>query len=272
MPPEKHLEHADAVAAAVVRVAGAQARRRSLEARGRWLARLFVFGGGLLLTAYGTYEMYQVVSVSRTTVLQWVLVALFTVNFSWIAVAFTSALLGFLAAPALPRRAPGRCRQACQSAPRSSCRSITSRLTRTFAALEAIYESVEATGLGAAFRLFHPLRHDRSRCLDRGGARLPGPARAPRPRRAILLPPPREELSPQGRQHRGFRVTLGRALRAHAGPRRRQPDDRRMHRAARRRHGGRSRCRHHPVAAADHQPQHLLRPPPAIRRARLRAR
>src|SRR3712207_8877484 len=39
----------------------------------------------------------SVVSVSRTTALQWVLVALFTVNFSWIAVAFTSALLGFFA-------------------------------------------------------------------------------------------------------------------------------------------------------------------------------
>ena len=48
--------------------------RRTARAAARWLARLFVFGGGLLLTAYGTYEMYQVVSVSRTTVLQWVLV------------------------------------------------------------------------------------------------------------------------------------------------------------------------------------------------------
>ena len=59
-----------------------------------WLARGFVFGGAAVLTAYGAYEMYQVVSVSRTTVLQWLLLVLFTVNFSWIAVAFTSALLG----------------------------------------------------------------------------------------------------------------------------------------------------------------------------------
>ena len=41
-------------------------------------------------------EMYFVVSVSRTTVLQYVLLALFVVNFSWIALAFSSALLGFL--------------------------------------------------------------------------------------------------------------------------------------------------------------------------------
>ncbi|HJW78935.1 MAG TPA: glucan biosynthesis glucosyltransferase H, partial [Beijerinckiaceae bacterium] len=38
-----------------------------------WLARLFVFAGAAALTAYGAYEMYQVVSVSRTTVLQWLL-------------------------------------------------------------------------------------------------------------------------------------------------------------------------------------------------------
>ena len=60
-----------------------------------WLKRLFVFGGGLALTAYGAWEMYNVVSVSRTTSLQYALLVLFTINFSWIALAFTSALLGF---------------------------------------------------------------------------------------------------------------------------------------------------------------------------------
>src|SRR5688500_18399849 len=42
-----------------------------------WLARLFVFGRALALTAYGAYEMYQVVSVSRTTILQCLLLLLF---------------------------------------------------------------------------------------------------------------------------------------------------------------------------------------------------
>lgn len=118
-----------------------------------WLARLFVFGGGLLLTAYGTYEMYQVVSVSRTTVLQWVLVALFTVNFSWIAVAFTSALLGFFVLLHQPKSRSG--------APSSLSQRTAivmpvynEQTSRTFAALEAIYESVEATGLGAHFDYF----------------------------------------------------------------------------------------------------------------------
>ncbi len=44
--------------------------------------------------------MYNVVSVARTTVLQYVLLALFTLNFSWIALAFTSGVVGFVALPA----------------------------------------------------------------------------------------------------------------------------------------------------------------------------
>src|SRR5690349_21687778 len=94
MPPEKRLEMPTQH---LRRWSEAQVRRplRQHPRLGTWLARLFVFGGSLLLTAYGTYEMYQVVSVSRTTILQWALVALFTVNFSWIAIAFTSAVLGF---------------------------------------------------------------------------------------------------------------------------------------------------------------------------------
>src|SRR3712207_3593039 len=106
MPPEKHL---DMPTQSLRHWSDAEERRPLSQhsKMGTWLARLFVFGGGLLLTAYGTYEMYQVVSVSRTTILQWALVALFTVNFSWIAIAFTSALLGFLALLRKPRLPPG---------------------------------------------------------------------------------------------------------------------------------------------------------------------
>jgi len=40
---------------------------------GCWLARLFVFGGGLALTGYGAYEMYKVVEVGSVTLLKWAL-------------------------------------------------------------------------------------------------------------------------------------------------------------------------------------------------------
>src|ERR1700691_2488310 len=61
-----------------------------------WAARLFVFGGALALTAYGAYEMYRVVRVGVVTLLEWALVALFVANFSWIALAFTTGVAGFL--------------------------------------------------------------------------------------------------------------------------------------------------------------------------------
>src|SRR5829696_159248 len=123
------------------------------RARAPWAARAFVFGGAALLTAYGAYEMFQVVSVSRTTVLQWVLLVLFTINFSWIALAFTSGLLGFLVLltrrnrlPPLPETLGARTAVLMPVYNESTA--------RTFAALQAIYESVEATGLGAHFDYF----------------------------------------------------------------------------------------------------------------------
>jgi membrane glycosyltransferase len=117
-----------------------------------WLKRLFVFGGGLALTAYGAWEMYNVVSVSRTTSLQYVLLVLFTVNFSWIALAFTSAILGFfglLFGSGRTERVESLQHRTVVVMP-----IYNESTARTFAALAAIRESVEATGLGAHFDYF----------------------------------------------------------------------------------------------------------------------
>lgn len=152
MPPEKHL---DMPTQSLRRWSASQERKPVTQhpKMGTWLARLFVFGGGLLLTGYGTYEMYQVVSVSRTTILQWMLVALFTINFSWIAVAFTSAVLGFFA---LLRQPPAAAPLPASLAHRTAIVMpvYNEQTSRTFAALEAIYESVQATGLGDHFDYF----------------------------------------------------------------------------------------------------------------------
>jgi membrane glycosyltransferase len=121
-----------------------------------WAARFFVFGGALFLTLYGAWEMYQVVSVSRTTFLQWVLLALFTVNFSWIALAFTSAILGF--SVLLQRSLASDPSSVLPTSLRTRTAIVmpvyNEMTARTFAALEAIRESVEATGLGEAFDYF----------------------------------------------------------------------------------------------------------------------
>jgi membrane glycosyltransferase len=117
-----------------------------------WLKRLFVFGGGLLLTGYGAWEMYHVVSVSRTTSLQYALLVLFTVNFSWIALAFTSSVLGFFGL----LFGAGRADRADSLQHRTVVVMpiYNESSARTFAALAAIRESVDATGLGAHFDYF----------------------------------------------------------------------------------------------------------------------
>ncbi|MBY0299398.1 MAG: glucans biosynthesis glucosyltransferase MdoH [Methylobacterium sp.] len=114
------------------------------------LARLFVFGGAGLLTAYGAVQMYEVVSVAgSTTALQWLLLLLFTLNFSWIALAFTSALLGFAAL--LRRRGPAPAPGPLTTRTAVVMPVYNEATARTFAAVEAIRESIEATGQGAQF-------------------------------------------------------------------------------------------------------------------------
>jgi membrane glycosyltransferase len=130
------------------------ARRKSQKKHpAPWLARLGVFGGAAVLTVYGAWEMYQVVSIGRTTGLQWILLALFTVNFSWIALAFSSALIGFFAlltARSTPQKHPVSLSQRT-----AIVMPVYNESTaRTFAAVAAIRESVEETGLGDNFDYF----------------------------------------------------------------------------------------------------------------------
>ncbi len=119
----------------------------------RPLVRLFVFGSAFLLTAYGAWEMYRVVSINGTTILQYILLLLFTVNFSWIALAFTSAIAGFVAL-LLRNRAPLQAPDKLVSRTAIIMPVYNESTSRTFAAVQAIWESVEATGLGASFDYF----------------------------------------------------------------------------------------------------------------------
>ncbi len=118
-----------------------------------WLARIVVFGVALLLLAYGTEEMYRVVNIGVVTLLEWILVALFVANFSWIALAFSSSIVGFVwllfYAPKplpMPTTLVGKTAVVMpiyNEAP-----------SRIFGALQAMCEEVAATGLGAHFDYF----------------------------------------------------------------------------------------------------------------------
>ena len=115
-------------------------------------ARLFVFGGALALTAFGAYEMYGVVNVGPITPLKWALLILFVINFSWIALAFTNAIIGFvsLIASRRPRA---------EIAPLREDIAVVMPIynespSRVFAAVQAMREEVEASGQGERFSWF----------------------------------------------------------------------------------------------------------------------
>ena len=116
------------------------------------LSRLFVFGGGLALTGYGAYEMYGVVSVSSVTILQWLLVVLFTINFSWIALAFSSSVLGFGALLGRPK--PQITPTGLKAKTALVMPVYNEAPSRIFAALQAMIEEVESTGLLDHFDVF----------------------------------------------------------------------------------------------------------------------
>jgi membrane glycosyltransferase len=70
------------------------------------LARFTVFGGAIGLTAYGASEMHSVLAVGGVTALEWVLLILFVVNFSWISLALTNAVVGLTALARTRARPP----------------------------------------------------------------------------------------------------------------------------------------------------------------------
>ena len=117
------------------------------------LARLSVFGGAVALTAYGAYQMYEVVGVGTITPLEWVMVVLFVVTFSWVALSFTASIVGFvwLLAHSHARK----------PLPASLSQSTAVVMpiyneapSRVFGAMQAIIEDIERTGLGPAFDYF----------------------------------------------------------------------------------------------------------------------
>ncbi len=117
------------------------------------LTRLAVFGGAFALTLYGANEMYGVINVGAITTLKVALLVLFVLNFSWIAIAFTSGIVGFAwllfaraAAPEIPTQLGKRTAVAMpiyNEAP-----------SRVFAAVQAMIEDVGTSGLGACFDWF----------------------------------------------------------------------------------------------------------------------
>lgn len=116
--------------------------------------RAFVFGGAILLTLAGAYEMNAVLNGRGASVLGVTLLLLFVSLFAWIALAFTSALGGLIAQfgqPALDVTGP---------LPMLATRTALLMPTynedpgRVMAGVQAMLESLDATGQGAQFDVF----------------------------------------------------------------------------------------------------------------------
>jgi membrane glycosyltransferase len=122
------------------------------------LRRFVIIGGAVVLTAVGAKEMYDVFAVNGVTPLAILMLALFVALFAWIALSFVSGLAGFcsLLAGGGHRLGTG------PDAPLPRLRTRTALLmptyneqpTRIMAGLQAIDESLRATGQGDAFDLF----------------------------------------------------------------------------------------------------------------------
>ncbi|WP_305804281.1 glucans biosynthesis glucosyltransferase MdoH [Stenotrophomonas sp. YIM B06876] len=134
-----------------------QQRRQGTAPAHIGLRRFYVFGGTALMTLAATWMMWRVLAVGGVSILEACLLALFVALFAWIALSFVGSVAGFQALlrsrrklgidPALPL-------------PRLSSRTALLMPTynedprRMMAGLQAIYESVQATGQLAQFDFF----------------------------------------------------------------------------------------------------------------------
>jgi membrane glycosyltransferase len=120
--------------------------------------RLFVFGATAALTAFGAWQMYLVLAVGGLTTLEAAILALFVVLFAWIALSFASTLGGLIAIVTERSDPLG----IDSDAPLPAIESRTALLLptynedpdRVFARVQAVYESVAATGARAQFDVF----------------------------------------------------------------------------------------------------------------------
>lgn len=126
---------------------------RSIHAR-----RLATIGGAGVLTVVAVYQIWWLLRGGGIDVLEAVLLVLFTLLFAWIALAFTTAVAGFvLTLRSRPMRlgiAPG------DPLPQLHVRTAllmpiyNEDPSRVMTGLQAVHESVAATGRGAHFDIF----------------------------------------------------------------------------------------------------------------------
>jgi membrane glycosyltransferase len=117
------------------------------------LRRIFVLGATVAMTLVAAREIYEVLKVGGITVPEGFVMGLFLLLFAWIAFSFVSTVIGFVALLGGPNRTLAI--DAATPLPDIGSRNALLLPTynedpqRVMARLQAIYESIEATGHGA---------------------------------------------------------------------------------------------------------------------------
>ena len=120
--------------------------------------RAFVFGTAGLLSIVAAYEMYLVLAVGGLTALEAVILVLFVILFVWVALSFASMLGGVIAMAT--RRAQsididtGTPLPAIETRAALLLPTYNEEPDRVFSRVQAVYESVAATGQAACFDVF----------------------------------------------------------------------------------------------------------------------
>jgi len=136
--PEQRIDHFD------------PASRRAFvnpeRSRTRLWPRIFVLGGAALLIAAAVYEMTNVLLIGGMTIVEWIVLFFFTLNFAWIALAFTGALGGFARLVRRRRRKPRLSSAPIAGRTAMLMPTYNESPERVFAAVEAM-----ASGLAEAY-------------------------------------------------------------------------------------------------------------------------
>ncbi len=137
---------------------GSDAARLPSAPRGVGLRRLLVIGGAMLMTAAAANEMYKVLTAGSLTMLAVVVLLLFVALFAWIALAFTSAICGFACMLGGGERrlgvSPGGPLPDLDVRTALLMPTYNESTARVMAGLQAIYDSLAATGRLGWFDLF----------------------------------------------------------------------------------------------------------------------
>ncbi|HEY0292719.1 MAG TPA: glucans biosynthesis glucosyltransferase MdoH, partial [Hansschlegelia sp.] len=119
-----------------------------------WASRIVVWTGAIVATGFGAREMYRVVEVGGVTALEWALLALFVVNFAWIALAFASSVIGFFALVGRPALMQPALPDKLTTLTALVMPIYNEQPSRVFGAVQAAYEDVQKLGFGAHFDCF----------------------------------------------------------------------------------------------------------------------